>query len=224
MSQKTTFPFGAMIPGLDFMQQLASGGASHAASSQQHWITPTVDVDELERRIKELKTVQFWLEQNLLGVKATVQALEVQKMTLQTLQGMNLSMGEIVKAFTLPAPDAAPAASSKPKRAEAQAKDGAESADADAQAKEKATKPKAASTLADPLQWWGALGQQFQQIAAQTLQEAAARATPPKPEAGKESAGTDKKTTAAKKAAQKKPAAAKSTRASKATAPDKGKK
>lgn len=215
MSQKTAFPFGAMIPGLDFMQQLAAGGAGHAAPSQQHWITPTVDVDELERRIKELKTVQFWLEQNLLGVKATVQALEVQKMTLQTLQGMNLSMSEVVKAFTLPA-----ATSSKAQRSDAPAKD---STDADARATEKAAKPETASTLADPLQWWSALGQQFQQIAAQTLQEAAARTASPKPEADQAPASASK-TATAKKAARKKPAAAKTTRSSKTAAPDTRKK
>ncbi len=69
------------------------------------WVAPTISVEELEKRISELKAVQFWLDQNSRALTATVQALEVQKMTLSTLQGMNVAMGDIAKAFT---PQAAP--------------------------------------------------------------------------------------------------------------------
>lgn len=43
------------------------------------WVAPTLSVEELDKRIQELKTVQFWLEQNTNALKATIQALEVQK-------------------------------------------------------------------------------------------------------------------------------------------------
>jgi hypothetical protein len=39
-----------------------------------------------EKRIEELKAVHFWLEANSKALGATVQALEVQKMTLATLK------------------------------------------------------------------------------------------------------------------------------------------
>ena len=72
------------------------------------WIAPTLNPEELEKRIGELKTVQFWLEQNARMIGVTIQALEVQRMTLSTLQTMNLPMADLRNALTLPT--AAPAA------------------------------------------------------------------------------------------------------------------
>ncbi|MCB5224957.1 MAG: hypothetical protein LHW50_07415 [Candidatus Cloacimonetes bacterium] len=200
MAQKTAFPFGTFMPGFDFLNQLASAGSGRAAApGLQHWIAPTVDTDELERRINELRTVQFWLEQNLLGIKASIQALEVQKMTLQTLEGMNLSMGEVAKAFTLPSGVPAPAGAKPAADREPRRQDEPERGKSKAEPQDQKDKP--AATMADPLQWWGALSQQFQQIAADALQEAAQRTTSP-------AAGTDK-APAAKKTSQAAPKPAK---------------
>ena len=52
------------------------------------WLTPTMDVQELDKRIRDLRTVQFWLEQNAKMLGTSIQTLEVQKMTLATLQSM----------------------------------------------------------------------------------------------------------------------------------------
>jgi hypothetical protein len=49
--------------------------------------------------------VQFWLDQNSKALGATIQALEVQKMTLATLKGMNFNMGDVANAFKLKAAD-----------------------------------------------------------------------------------------------------------------------
>ena len=57
------------------------------------WIAPTLNPEELEKRIEELRTVQFWLEQNARMLGATIQALEVQRMTLSTLKTMNVHDG-----------------------------------------------------------------------------------------------------------------------------------
>ena len=200
MSEQTPFAFGKLIPGFEFLQQLTAGNAGGgAASGLGHWVAPTVNVEELEQRISELKTVQFWLEQNLLALKATVQALEVQKMTLLTLRGMNLSMAEVAQAFAVPTP-AAPAAAPAPEGSggwpypdEAQdaapptpppvtepipeATARAKAPRRRAAAKSAAAAAPAAAGMTDPMQWWGALSQQFQQIATQTLREAA-RAMP----------------------------------------------
>ena len=97
MSDSSAFDFGKFIPGFDFLQKLATSGqgAAGPVSTLHNWVAPTVSVDELDKRIQELKAVQFWLEQNGTALKATIQALEVQKMTLATLAGMNLSMTEV---------------------------------------------------------------------------------------------------------------------------------
>lgn len=62
------------------------------------WATPTLSVEELDKRISELKTVLFWLDQNAQALKATVQALEVQKMTLATLKNMNFNVDDLAKS------------------------------------------------------------------------------------------------------------------------------
>ena len=76
------------VPGFDFLQGLVKNAGAALPISQ--WVAPTLDPKELEKRIEELRTVQFWLEQNARMLAATIQALEVQRMTLSTLQTMNV--------------------------------------------------------------------------------------------------------------------------------------
>ena len=58
--------FSKMVPGFDFLQGLVKN-ASSALPSLGQWVAPTLDPEELGKRIEELKTVQFWLEQNEIG-------------------------------------------------------------------------------------------------------------------------------------------------------------
>ena len=74
-------PFSKMVPGFDFLQGLVKN-AGAALPGIGQWVAPTIDPAELEKRIEELRTVQFWLEQNARMLGATIQALEVQKMYL----------------------------------------------------------------------------------------------------------------------------------------------
>ncbi len=249
MSEQSSFAFGKLIPGFDFLQQLTAGGQGSASGvpGLQHWIAPTVNLEELEQRVTELKAVQFWLEQNLLALKATIQALEVQKMTLATLRGMNLSMNEVAKAFAVPKDDdarpaaarwpyrggaAAPATAAAPPAEPAAASDPEQPAPpASRRARPAASKGKAPASEAgatDPMQWWGALTQQFQQIAMQTMRDAARSVTDaghdhasvvaaPASTTGKP-AGQKKAAPAKKAVARKKPG--RKAAAPKATAPD----
>ena len=98
-----------LVPGFEFLQGLMqNAGASLPGMSQ--WIAPTLNPEELDKRIQELKTVQFWLEQNARLLATTIQALEVQRMTLSTLQSMNLPMADLRDALkiNLPGSYAAP--------------------------------------------------------------------------------------------------------------------
>ncbi|NQW81293.1 MAG: hypothetical protein HQ445_08985 [Polaromonas sp.] len=159
--------FGKLVPGFDFLQNLTRQATASAGQGQPkmpqlgHWIAPTMSVEELEKRIAELKAVQFWLDQNATALKATIQALEVQKMTLATLHGMNVNMAEMAKAFSVKMPDVTAAEPDE------------------ALAPEPVERPGDAAASApggvDPMQWWGALTQQFQSIAASALKEAADR-------------------------------------------------
>ena len=187
--------FGKFVPGFDFLQNLATQAAGNVGQktpqlpSLGSWVAPTLNVEELDKRIQELKAVQFWLDQNALALKATIQALEVQKMTLSTLKGMYFNMGEMANAFKLKMPDMmmpgmsgsgaqqptdkskafpgleVPPTSFQKSRAD-QADEEAEDSDEQAQAG-------VAQGVVDPMQWWGALTQQFQTIAADAMKDAA---------------------------------------------------
>lgn len=77
----------AASTGLPNLAQAVSQPGSAAAPS---WVLPTLDAQELEKRLHDLKAVKFWLEQNTNMVDMTIQTLEVQRMTLETLKGMNV--------------------------------------------------------------------------------------------------------------------------------------
>jgi len=46
---------------------------------------PTVNVEEIERKIAELKTVETWLTMNVGFVQVTIKTLEMQKAALESL-------------------------------------------------------------------------------------------------------------------------------------------
>jgi hypothetical protein len=183
------------------------------------WVAPTLNVEDLEKRIDELKAVHFWLEQNSKALGATIQAMEVQKMTLATLRDLNVNFGDLAKAgeaaaesvskgfagFQMPAavqpqPQADPMPESEPEPPKTQ---------------KNAEPAEASQEKIDPVQWWGALQQQFQNIAANAMEDLAKQNVPAglkKPPSGKATARTAparKKTTTSKKAATGKKAAVK---------------
>ena len=197
MSENTgAFGFGKYVPGFDFLQNLAKG-ASQAMPQMPNlssWVAPTLNVEELEKRITELKAVHFWLEQNGKALGATIQALEVQKMTLATLRGMNFEMGEMAEALKVRTEDAMAGMRKMTQGAGGAARAGAEKAAKAAKPKQPAGddkaaegktaeggqgngKAEAAGAPIDPLQWWGALTQQFQEIAANAMKDAAQKTT-----------------------------------------------
>jgi SpoU rRNA methylase family enzyme len=197
--------FGKFVPGFDFLQNLATQAAGSAAQkipqlpNLGNWVAPTLNVEELDRRIEELKAVQFWLDQNATALKATIQALEVQKMTLATLKGMNFNMGDVANAFKLKVADSVAGGvqrvADKAKtfsgleippssfQASHEADDSADEADDEQHeevtpakaktSKARSAKAPAAGGVVDPMQWWGALTQQFQTIATDAMKEAA---------------------------------------------------
>lgn len=283
MSDATpAFDFSQFVPGFDFLKNLAAGAAAPGPGagsvpglpSLSSWVAPTLSVEEVDKRIQELKTVQYWLEQNGHALKATIQALEVQKMTLSTLRGMNVRMEDLANAFTrhaqtataavMPASAPAPAASSAPAMSPAPSAapapapatpmasffgrmtgasaaepvsdddgDGdaasAESAGDGAQPVDAPDAPDMAGSKAgvvDPLQWWGALTQQFQQIAESAMKDAAQIQMPQMPQMPDLSGAADKpaktarsrRSTTATGSTQRAPAGAARTRVASAPA------
>jgi hypothetical protein len=131
MASAAPFNFDNLMPGFDFLKQFAAAGGPAGMPQAAQWVTPTLDPKELEKRIQELKSVQFWLDQNAKALSATIQALEVQRMTLETLQGMNLGAADVAAAM----------------------------------------KGQDKTSPVDPMPWWSAISEQFQGIAAKTMQD-----------------------------------------------------
>jgi hypothetical protein len=221
MSEPSAFGFGQFVPGFDFLQNLSKNAAQAQPAAaagmpgMASWVAPTLSIEDIDKRIQELKSVLFWLEQNTTALKATIQAMEVQKMTLSTLQSMNVSMADLAKAFTVkaPAPASEPQAAA-PQPVTPQAAPEPKPVQADDAVKdvpeESAKGPAAAKPAVDPMQWWGALTQQFQNIAAAAVKDVAAEAMKTGMTAkGASTSAAGKKPSPAKKAVAKKSAAAK---------------
>ena len=219
MTNPAGFDFTKFVPGFDFLKNLTPGGGASAASAAPGWVAPTLDPEELDKRIQELKTVQFWLEQNTKAVAATIQALEVQRMTLNTLKGMNMSFNDLAESLKVK-PEAAAAAT--PKYTFTQA---AEPAPVEPETSPKATKAKSAprktsskkaAAGVDPSHWWGALTDQFQHIAKHAMNDMAHRAQAHAASAtAKPAAKKAAPKTAARKTTTRKPAARKTATKSK---------
>ena len=69
-------------------------------------VTPTFDVDELDKRIKDMKAVEGWLRMNLSMLQMTIQGLEMQRTTLGAVQAMGQLATDTARAMN---PEAAPA-------------------------------------------------------------------------------------------------------------------
>ncbi|RQP24149.1 PhaM family polyhydroxyalkanoate granule multifunctional regulatory protein [Piscinibacter terrae] len=161
--------FTKLVPGFEFLQGLVKNAGSALPNIGQ-WVAPTLNPEELEKRIEELRTVQFWLEQNARMLGATIQALEVQRMTLSTLKTMNVQMDDLRDSLKIRMPGtekpAAPEEEPEPARPAAKAPRKT--------AQGKAARPTLAATPpVDPMQWWGALTKQFTQLATSAMKDTA---------------------------------------------------
>lgn len=56
-------------------------------------VAPTLDTDELDKQIANLKTVEGWLKSNLGLLQMTIHGLEMQRTTLAAMQAISQSAG-----------------------------------------------------------------------------------------------------------------------------------
>lgn len=201
MAQESTNPFvlpgfgqqgeaarNPLFAGLDMMRQawqnMAGAGGLDAAQ-----LTP-MSLEDLERRIRELQTVQNWLQLNATMLANTIQGLEIQRSTLKTLKsfaGGAFAGAEAGVAGSADAADAAGAAGAEYARAAGD--------------------------------WWNMVQQQFEHLASATaaglqgMAESAEQAAAP---AAKRAPARKKPAAAARKAPAGKSAAKKTARRTRA--------
>jgi hypothetical protein len=75
-------------------------------------VTPTFDVEELDKRIKDMKAVEGWLRMNLSMLQMTIQGLEMQRSTVSAVKTMGQMASDAAQAMTPDSrePDATPMA------------------------------------------------------------------------------------------------------------------
>ena len=70
---------------MEFLRNLWGG----SGFSLPGMVTPTLDTEELEKQIRDLKTVEGWLRTNLSMLSMTIQNLEMQRTTLTAVRTMS---------------------------------------------------------------------------------------------------------------------------------------
>ncbi|MGB8148176.1 MAG: PhaM family polyhydroxyalkanoate granule multifunctional regulatory protein [Azonexus sp.] len=80
---------------LAFLRNMWSG----MGVSMPGMVTPTFDVDELDKRIKDMKAVEAWLRMNLSMLQMTIQGLEMQRTTLDAVQAMGKMASDATRSM-----------------------------------------------------------------------------------------------------------------------------
>ncbi len=168
---------GAVADTLDFVKNLW-GSMSVPGMNIPGMAAPTLSVEELDKKIADLKAVEAWLNVNLSMLRGTVQALEIQRGTIATLKSMGATLANAVKqpganeksvlaaapyasaffAQSAPEPKVEPA----PEPAIAPPEAPASPAPAAASA-EPPSEGAAATPMPNPAVWWNMLQDQFKQ-------------------------------------------------------------
>ena len=153
---------GAMTDTLDFVKNLW-GSMSVPGMSIPGMGAPALSVDDLDKKIADLRAVESWLNVNGAMLRGTIQALEIQRGTIASLKSMGASFAE---AMSQPA--------GEPKDGKADAAAGA-----------------TAPTMPDPALWWNVLQDQFKQAVSSAVSssEAMTHATTVAQEAAARMAG-----------------------------------
>lgn len=91
---------GSIADSVEFVKKL---WGIPSAGAMPGMLVPTLSLEEINKKIADLKAVESWMTVNMNMLRGTIQALEVQSATIMNLQ----SMGAMLGAQT---PDAKPAA------------------------------------------------------------------------------------------------------------------
>ena len=170
---------------LDFVKNLW-GSMSVPGMGMPGITAPTMSVEELDKKISDLKAVEAWLNLNTSMLRGSIQALEVQRGTIATLKSMGASLAAAItqpgasektvfesvpyaSAFFQQAAPAAPAPAPKPAPAPAPAPEPVAAVPDDAG-------NQAAAQLANPSAWWNLLQDQFKQAVSTAMSPDAASA------------------------------------------------
>lgn len=196
MGQHSDLSGNPLLASMEMMRQAWAGLTGPGGLASSLPMAPPMNLEDLDRRIAELRSVENWLRMNLSMLSSTIQGMEVQRSTISTLRAFvdsaaNIDLGalresgaasplEVVLGLK-PAPAAArsapakatdgKAADAKPadaKAADAKTADAKTDSAAGADAQPGMTEQMGAAAQSASKAWWDLLQQQFNQIAAAT--------------------------------------------------------
>jgi hypothetical protein len=97
------------------MEMLTSLWSQLPGSSQvPGFLVPTVDLDELDKRLADLRAAESWVEVNLNMLRATIRGLEVQRHTIAALHSLSTAPPEAPPRPSPTAPAPAPTVAAEP--------------------------------------------------------------------------------------------------------------
>lgn len=193
----------AGLPGLPSPGDLATK-AMRIPQQLPSMMAPTLDVDEIDKRIGDLRAVEQWLELNASMLRTTIQSLEVQRATIATLKGISGAMMAPIlgkpTATKKEPPEVTLGLAAMKAEESAAAMNATPSANASGKSAKRAGEPVVpgaamAAAALNPAAWWSALQDQFMRITAGAVEAV------PKP-AAKSTARRSKKSTRAKKSSK----------------------
>ena len=85
---------GVMTDTLDFVKNL--WGSVNTSMGLPGMAVPTLSLEELDKKINDLKAVEAWLNVNMGMLRGTIQALEVQRGTIATLKSVGATLSAAV--------------------------------------------------------------------------------------------------------------------------------
>ncbi|HYG44236.1 MAG TPA: PhaM family polyhydroxyalkanoate granule multifunctional regulatory protein [Bordetella sp.] len=230
MSDSNTNPF--ILPGLgqdgdlsgnpllasmEMMRKAWAGLAGPGGLAQALPMAAPMNVEDLERRIAELRAVENWLRMNLSMLSSTIQGMEVQRATIATLRSFVGGVAASGDASPLEVVLGLKPGTAAPRASSQSAPPPSPAADRDASGGQAGPDASAADQVSQAAQsasqaWWNLLQQQFNQLAsatAATMPDATAQGTPAQATpAGQGSPAPRKRTP--RKAAKRAPAPRKS--------------
>ncbi|WP_251863463.1 PhaM family polyhydroxyalkanoate granule multifunctional regulatory protein [Achromobacter sp. Marseille-Q4962] len=182
LGQSSELSGNPLLASMEMMRQAWAGLTGPGGLASSLPIAPPMNLEELDRRIAELRSVENWLRMNLSMLSSTIQGMEVQRSTISTLRAFvdsaaNLDMSAVrdsgaaspleVVLGIKPAPRQAEAAAPEPDKA------GGEGGAAQAGASAQPPGPGMSEQMGQAAQsaskaWWDLLQRQFSQIAAAT--------------------------------------------------------
>lgn len=192
MGQNSDLSGNPLLASMEMMRQAWAGLTGPGGLASSLPMAPPMNLEDLDRRIAELRSVENWLRMNLSMLSSTIQGMEVQRSTISTLRAFvdsaaSMDMNAVrdsgaaspleVVLGLKPAPKSAakPASSESARDAKPQDPSAGATSEADggnASAAESTgpgmTEQMGAAAQSASKAWWDLLQQQFNQIAAAT--------------------------------------------------------